>query len=132
MAQKYDYLEAVKSSVLDYIQENEITVTNSNRDEVEQELNDTLFISDSVTGNGSGSYFFNTWKAEEALCHNWDLLQEAAEEFGDTDILSKGAEAADVTIRCYLLGQAINLALDEVETEDEEDTDEEDEEQADI
>ena len=130
--EKYNYFEAVKEDVLNYIRENDIHVYNSNREEVEQDLNDKLFVEDSVTGNASGSYFFNAWKAEEALCHNWDLLQEAAEEFGDTDILSKGAEAADVTIRCYLLGQAINLALDEVETEDEEDTDEEDEEQEDI
>lgn len=34
--------------------------------------------------------------------------------------LEKGAEACDVTIRCYLLGQAISEVLDEVEKEKEE------------
>lgn len=34
--------------------------------------------------------------------------------------LEKGAEACDVTIRCYLLGQAISEVLDEIETEEEE------------
>ena len=69
-----------------------------------------------MTGNGSGSYTFNTWKAEENLCHNWDLLAEALDELGSkTDILKQGAEALDVTIRCYLLGQAIAEALDELE-----------------
>lgn len=72
---------------------------------------------DSVTGNAS----FNTWTAEEYLCHNWELLGEALTEFGcDMSYLEKGAEACDVTIRCYLLGQAISEVLDEIETEEEE------------
>lgn len=119
--EKYNYLEAIKEDVLKYINENNIVVTSENRDEVEQELNDTLFTCDSVTGNASGSYTFNAWKAEEYLCHNWELLGEALTEFGcDMSYLEKGAEACDVTIRCYLLGQAISEVLDEVETEEEE------------
>ena len=126
--EKYNYLEAVKNAVLDYINENEIKVTTSNKDELAEQLHDDLWANDSVTGNGSGSYFFNTWKAEEALCHNLDLLGEACEEFGSTaDLLKDGAEACDVTIRCYLLPQAISEALDELEEEDEDgDEDEED------
>ena len=119
--ERYDYLEAVKEDVLNYINENNIVVTSENRDEVEQDLNDTLFTYDSVTGNASGSYTFNTWTAEEYLCHNWELLGEALTEFGcDMSYLEKGAEACDVTIRCYLLGQAISEVLDEIETEEEE------------
>lgn len=119
--ERYDYLEAVKEDVLNYINENNIVVTSENRDEVGQDLNDTLFTCDSVTGNASGSYTFNTWTAEEYLCHNWDLLGEALTEFGcDINCLERGAEACDVTIRCYLLGQAISEVLDEVETEEEE------------
>lgn len=106
--ERYDYLRAIKEDVLNYINENNIVVTSENRDEVEQDLNDTLFTYDSVTGNASGSYTFNTWTAEEYLCHNWELLGEALTEFGcDMSYLEKGAEACDVTIRCYLLGQAI-------------------------
>lgn len=33
--------------------------------------------------------------------------------------LERGAEACDVTIRCYMLGQAISDALNEIETEEE-------------
>lgn len=55
---------AVKEAVLNYINENNIVVTSENRDEVEQNLNDTLFTCDSVTGNASGSYTFNAWTAE--------------------------------------------------------------------
>lgn len=116
----YDYLEDVKEDVRNYIEENKIVVTSSNREEVEQELNDTLFVNDSVTGNASGSYTFSTWQAEENLCHNFGLLAEALTEFGcDLSYLKKGAEACDVAIRCYLLGQAILEVLDEIEIENE-------------
>lgn len=119
--ERYDYLEAVKEDVLNYINADGIVVTSENRNEVEQELNDTLFTCDSVTGNASGSYTFNAWKAEEYLCHNWGLLVEALTGFGcDMSYLERGAEACDVTIRCYLLGQAISKALDEIEIEEEE------------
>lgn len=40
--ERYDYLEAIKEDVLNYINENNIVVTSENRDEVEQDLNDTL------------------------------------------------------------------------------------------
>ena len=113
--EKYDYLQAVIDDVKQYIADNEITVTTDNRDEVEQQLNDDLFTDDSVTGNASGSYTFSTWQAEENLRHNMDLLADALSEFGCTfDYLKKGAEACDVTIRCYLLGQAISTVLDEI------------------
>lgn len=116
--ERYDYLEAVKEDVKNYLEENGIKVTSENRDELEEQLNDDLFCNDSVTGNASGSYTFNTWRAEENLCHNWDLLAEAIDEFcGDVNILEKGAEACDVTIRCYLLNQAISEVLDELEEE---------------
>lgn len=34
-------------------------------------------------------------------------------------VVTKGAEACDVTIRCYLLGQAISEVLNEIEIENE-------------
>lgn len=111
----YNYFEAVKNDVKTWIIDNNLTVTAENREEIEQQLNDDLFVCDSVTGNGSGSYTFSTWQAEENLCHNWDLLAEALAEFCcDVDFLKKGAEACDVTIRCYLLGSAISEVLDEI------------------
>lgn len=121
---RYNYLEAVTADVLDYINENNITVTADNREEIEEQLRDDLWACDSVTGNASGSYTFNAWQAEENICHNQDLFAEACDEFGSdaAELLRKGAEACDVTIRCYLLAQAIAAALDEVETE--EDTEE--------
>lgn len=126
----YNYLEAVTADVREYIT-NEIDLDEwkGNRDGLEEKLNDELWTADSVTGNASGSYYYNSYKAEEALAHNWDLLAEALEEFGQdgTDVLKQGAEAMDVTIRCYLLGQAIAEALNELEEELAEDDEDEEE-----
>lgn len=125
----YDYKEAVLEDVREYIKD-EVNLEDwkDNRDGLEQFLNDELFINDSVTGNASGSYTFSSYEAEENLCHNWDLLADALEEFGsDTDILRKGPEACDVTIRCYLLGHAIAEALDELDEEGAFDEEEEEE-----
>ena len=113
----YDYLENIKEDIREYIEENKIVIDEYNRDEIEQQLNDDLWVDDSVTGNGSGSYTFNTYEAEQNLNGNCDLLQEALEEFGqpDVNVIEKGAEWCDVTIRCYLLGQAIGEVLNEME-----------------
>lgn len=121
MTEKYNYYEAVKEDVKEYI-ENEVNLNEfTDREELEEKLNEDLWISDGVTGNASGSYYCNSWKAEEALCHNLDLLGEALSEFGCDEgnyLLEKGAEAADVTIRCYVLNSAISDALDELEEEE--------------
>lgn len=123
----YDYKEAVKNDVIDYINDNytreEIkeNIMYHVKDRFIEELHNDLWTVDSVTGNASGSYTFNTYKAEEYLCHNMELLKEALEEFGcGIDYLEKGAEACDVTIRCYLLYGAISEALEEIEEETEE------------
>lgn len=115
----YDYSENVKSDILDYIRDHftadEIAEKLADRDEWEQELNDDLWAADSVTGNASGSYYCNAWNAEEAIAHNWDLLADAINEFGgDFDVLRQGPESCDVTIRCYLLGECLGAALDEL------------------
>lgn len=118
MSEKYNYLEQITSDAKEAILERMNEWDFNDRDELEEIAHDELWVDDGVTGNASGSYYCNAWKAEEALCHNWDLLADAIAEFGgDTDILQQGAETCDVTIRCYLLGQAISAALDELEEE---------------
>ena len=118
--EKYNYLEQVTTDAKEAILENMEYWNFDDREELEEVAYDELFVDDSVTGNGSGSYFCNAWKAEEALCHNWDLLAEACEEFEQNigEVVKQGVEACDVTIRCYLLGQAIAASLDELEAEE--------------
>lgn len=107
----YDYHEEVLKAVEEAAEDNYTPemLEPVDLDDYAEKLNDALWIDDSVTGNASGSYFCNAYKAEEALAGNWDLAAEALEEFGQEDInaFEKGAEWVDVTIRCYLLNQCI-------------------------
>ena len=117
--ENYNYLEQVTTDAKEAILENMEYWDFDDREKLEEVANDELWADDSVTGNGSGSYYCNTWRAEEALCHNLDLLAEACEEFGQDigEAVKRGAEFCDVTIRCYLLSQAIAAAIDELEEE---------------
>ena len=117
--EKYNYLKNVTNDAKAAILENLNYWKFSDREELEEIANDELWINDSVTGNASGSYTFSTWQAEENLCHNMDELEDACDEFGQDigEAVKQGAEYCDVTIRCYLLGQAISAALDELEEE---------------
>lgn len=116
--ERYDYRKSLMDDIRNYIDENDIKITSENRDDVEEELRDSLMNNDSVTGNASGSYTFNTWQAEANLCHNLDLLQDACSEFCCEPRLDS-AEWCDVVIRCYLLGECLSSVLDELEVEEE-------------
>lgn len=114
----YDYREAMTEDVKEWIKENiDLTEWTEDREGLEQQLNDDLWTEDSITGNASGSYYCNSYNAEESIAHNWNLLNEALDEFGQNNInvIEKGAEWADVTIRCYLLGYVISDVLNEME-----------------
>ena len=114
---RYDYREAVKEDILQYINDEISFEDFDTLEELEKKLNEELWTADSVTGNESGSYTCNSYEAEENICHNLDLLGEALEAFesGADYLINNGAEAADVTIRCYLLGECITAALEEIE-----------------
>lgn len=118
--ERYNYLEAVTNDAKQAILENLNDWNFADREELEEIANDNLWVDDSVTGNASGSYTFNTWQSEENLCHNMDELEEACNEFGQDigEAVKQGAEYCDVTIRCHLLSQAISAALDELEEEE--------------
>lgn len=114
----YDYRKAMTEDVKEWIKENiDLTEWTEDRERLEQQLNDDLWTEDSITGNASGSYYCNSYKAEESIAHNWDLLNEALDEFeqNNINVIEKGAEWADVTIRCYLLWSVISDVLDEME-----------------
>lgn len=121
---KYNYLEELKKDIRQWLEDNnwKICYKDMTKEELEERLNEDLWIEDSVTGNASGSYTFNSYKAEEYLVGNWDLLNDALYEFGETElnVLDKGAEWCDVTIRCYLLSQAVHEVLEEDYEEGEE------------
>lgn len=117
------YLQQMKDDILEWIREEGTVVTEDNRDKVEEELNDRLWVEDSVTGNGSGSYTFNSMKAREYVLEDGeDYVAELIEDFClDGETVARHLfdwEYWDVSIRCWLLGQAIAAALDELLEED--------------
>ena len=124
-----NYLKETIANVKEYIEynmdiENDIlTGEFEDREAIEEYLNDTLWAADEVTGNASGSYTFNREEAKEKVLADIDTVREALQEFG-TDagtiaekFLDEDWEYFDVTARCYILGQAIAEALDEIEDE---------------
>ena len=121
----YNYLIATTANALEYINE-EINIKDFtddrggiDRDALVEHLNDELWTCDSVTGNASGSYTFSRLQAREYVIDNGELLEEAIREFcvdAETvaeKFLAEDWEYFDVTIRCYVLSEAIENAVDE-------------------
>lgn len=129
--ERYDYNEAVFEDAKDFIKErldemlryDGTPIEQLDGDRIREELLDDAFLDDSVTGNGSGSYTFSTWQAEENLCHNTDLIEEVMFEFDYEPSATEthGAEWWDVSIRCMMLyrvfDDAFDKAIEELEEE---------------
>lgn len=122
-----EYMDEVKSDAMDAIKEN------LEYNDSWNEMYDSLFMDDSVTGNASGSYYFNRWKAEEAvsgIIFDSDAVDEFKAAGYDGIPTEEGAETCDVIARCLCLG----LVSGELEgyydslTEQDEDEDEEEDE----
>ena len=115
----YNYLEELKSDVKNYIQEVASDYMDcEDMDELRDSLYDNLWDEDSVTGNGSGSYTFNREEAKKYVSDNMDLMVEAYKEFNSIerlvdDLKALDFETIDVTIRCYLLSQALDEVLED-------------------
>lgn len=122
----YDYMDHEVEDIKDYIKRNQhmyedsdfgddqtlYDIAKENRDT----LIDDLFIADDVTGNFSGSYTFSRYEAEQNLADNYALIIQALDYF-DCDynkIFHDGPEKIDVTIRCYLLDEALDVAIDDL------------------
>lgn len=126
--QKYNYLEAVKDDVKTWLVDNSSQfekIKDNNKidgvidwDSVKDDLNETLWNEDSITGNGSGSYTFNREKAREyvlsdGLQYLEDLVGEGwltYESIGKA-VTSYDFEGLDVSLRCYFLSQAIEEVI---------------------
>ena len=114
------YLDCVAQDVKQYLEENSNVLDQyrDDREELEEYLNDTLWAEDSVTGNASGSYTFNSAQAKENVIAHIDDLIKMCEEFGvdastiGEHFLQEDWEWMDVSIRCYHLNTAINNVLD--------------------
>ena len=120
--EKYDYHDAVFQDVLQRIEDDRDLFVEmyeeKGSDDFKEALHDLFWVDDSITGNASGSYTFNSYMAEEYLCHNEDLLLEALQEFGCEDFkIFHSPETLDVSIRCYLLYEAIDQVVRMLESD---------------
>lgn len=104
-----EYQEEVKADAMESIRENMEYANDW------EEMYEVLFVDDSVTGNGSGSYYFNSAKAAEAVS-GIIFDEEAVDEFKgmgyDGIPTEMGAESCDVIARCIALG-LISCELEE-------------------
>jgi hypothetical protein len=119
----YDYAEAVKDDILEYIHDELDLKAFKDLSELKNNLQDELWNNNSITGNASCSYTFNSEQAKEYVYDNTALLLDAIKEF-DVDgktvgekFIQKNWEYFDAIIRCYVLTSCINDALEEIKDE---------------
>lgn len=90
-------------------------------DQLIDQMYDDLFVDDAVTGNESGSYTFNSYESRECVYGNEYLFEDAATEFGlSSETIARHIfdyEWIDVTIRCYLLSDALREWADRYDIE---------------
>lgn len=83
------------------------------------DMYEALFIDDAVTGNGSGSYTFDSAEAAEnarGLLFDEEFASEAEAAGLDVGLFAEGPEAVDVVARCLalaLVSGALKAAYEE-------------------
>ena len=110
----YDYKSEMVDELESMLKDSDIEFDGKNRGEAFEELQDLAFDRD-LTGNRTGSYWCNELKSERALLGNFDLVQDALDDFGMESISSPelvSGEHLDVLVREYLLPAVIDDVLD--------------------
>ena len=121
---KYDYKQAMTNDIINYILYNcpEYLSEINEYDELREKLWEELWAEDSITGNGD-NYYDTEEKCFEYISGDIDLVYEAAREFCIDDDINNIIEQytkktlgryLDCTTRCYILGNAIDLALERI------------------
>ena len=110
----YNYQLEMVDELEDMLKDSDVDFNGKNRGESYEELQDLSFDRD-LTGNRTGSYWCNELKAERALLGNFDLVQDALDDFGmesvDSPDLISG-EHLDILVREHLLPAVIDEVLD--------------------
>lgn len=81
-------------------------------------LHDAMFTDDTITGNASGSFTFNSAQAKDYVIDNMSEVVEAFREYCEIDYFAKlmeaeNYEAIDVVTRCYYLSDALTNYMDD-------------------
>lgn len=115
----YNYYDAVKDDVIKAIEEDDELLPREDEDRMDyqQRLEDALWASE-VTGNGDCAYYYSDEEdAIEAVMWNLDLCKETYLDFAiedDAVDFMSNVRAADVSIRCYVLPNAIYTAINKL------------------
>jgi len=110
----YDYKSEMIDELESMLKDSDIEFDGKNRGEAFEELQDLAFDRD-MTGNRTGSYWCSELKAERALLGNFDLVQDAVDDFGTESIDSPDlltGEHLDILVREHLLPAVIDEVLD--------------------
>lgn len=113
-----EYAVAVADSIVEY-RKNAVEDALFEHDDPAEALRDEFWADDDITGNASGSFFCDRWKAYEALGEDLSDICAALVDAGYSDYESIGRmvceadfESLDVMARCLVLPDAIQLALE--------------------
>lgn len=117
-----DYRTETKENIRQWMEENKDYIDYNDftdADDFGQYLNDNLWTADDVTGNASGSYYCNSYKAKEMVLEDMDTVRDALEEFcvdaatiGEK-FLDEDWEWLDVTARCFVLSECISEYIED-------------------
>ena len=126
---KETYLEMVKADVKAWLSDNEYQIDlEEYAGDIEaftEMVNEECWLDDSVTGNASGSYTFNSFEAMEIVTSHMPAVMTALTEFGYEAsqicnyFVNEEWETIDVITRCYYLYEAINEVVEEENIEEE-------------
>lgn len=119
----YDYKEAVKSDVREWMDSNKSEFAGLDRHDAYEVIYDSCWVDDSVTGNASGSYTFSRYEARQNFFNDEDseeyIDQMIEDGFTTRESVGRAVqesqwELLDVSIRCWLLCDAVTEVLDEL------------------
>lgn len=104
-ALKYDYAEVLENA--------------ENKEDAYYQLEDIFFVKDSITGNASGSYYFNSYESRKHCYNYFNDVFEALEEYGYNFELEKFKTFVDLIEEGYLNIENMTLNDDILEEVDE-------------
>ena len=119
----YNYKEQIRADVKEWIEDNKEQIEGLDRHDAFEVVYDSCWVDDSVTGNASGSYTFSRWEARQNFFNDEDseeyIDQMIEDGFTCRESVGRAVqesqwELLDVSIRCWLLCDAVTDVLDEI------------------
>lgn len=119
-----NYYDEIKNDILQALEEEEnkeIIEQAEDKNEAYEKLHDRFFVEDSITGNASGSYYCNAYKARKQCYNFFRDVEEALEEFGYNKELQNFKTFVSLVEEGYLNIENMTLnyeLLDEVDEDE--------------